>query len=586
LPTAPWDLYDFARDLMDLARRLASADSRMAEARVATALATRARSTARRLRDSLRNDDAALVEIHKSLRRWPDDATAMAAYSATSARLAAGLDRPDEAAAAALELLRLLPRSPAGAARLIAGIDTLFGAGRAQAVRQLLTTARHNPSPDDLVVAGDLRIRDALAAALTGAAVDAEQALARALEAQYPDDTAEATIVRTWTSLLGGPAGYWGVRESADAGGQVARIADLCLAAMLRLDEPPDDAEMWPVTTPIRMNLADDLVPADTTQDGPMIGTYIPVMRRRVTEAITGPLPDDNPDWLPGVRVRQDSTLDGGQFQIELHDLPLAPSGIPAGMVFCLAASDRVRRAIGDEPTLIPALDPVTRHEACWVAADYADQLTALGLEVWRDPLLYVFRELEHQILRHLTDYLSLDELKRLLETWERGRGDGADINSDHVDLERLSAVVRALVRERTPVRDGAGLLRALGSSQSIENAVDAYRQAIMTALPGNEEDTIRITVPSKLAMLASRPATAERVDGAALFDALAEVRQVLGRQPARVALVAPDHTARRLVRGYLRREFPDIPVLSAAEAAPMTTSSLGEARQETVDAR
>ncbi|HEY2595517.1 MAG TPA: hypothetical protein VGK33_16620, partial [Chloroflexota bacterium] len=229
LPTAPWDLYDFARDLMDLARRLASADSRMAEARVATALATRARSTARRLRDSLRNDDAALVEIHKSLRRWPDDATAMAAYSATSARLAAGLDRPDEAAAAALELLRLLPRSPAGAARLIAGIDTLFGAGRAQAVRQLLTTARHNPSPDDLVVAGDLRIRDALAAALTGAAVDAEQALARALEAQYPDDTAEATIVRTWTSLLGGPAGYWGVRESADAGGQVARIADLCL---------------------------------------------------------------------------------------------------------------------------------------------------------------------------------------------------------------------------------------------------------------------------------------------------------------------------------------------------------------------
>lgn len=587
MPTTPWDLYDLARDLTDLGRRLASDGSRVADARLATAMAARARSTARRLRDNLRSDDAAPAELRQSLRRWADDGNAITAYSATNARLAAGLNRPHDAAAAALKVLQHRPRSSAGAARLVAGIDALIRAGQPQTVRPLLATALHSLPPDDFQFVGDLRTRDALAAALTGAASDAEQVLARALEAEYPDDTAETTVVRTWTSLLGDPAGYWRVREAADQGGQVARIADLCLATMLRLDESEDKAAMWPVTTPIRLELADDLVPADTTQDGPMLGTYIPLMRRRVTAVITGPLPDDSPDWLPGVRVRPDPSLGGGQFRISLHEIPQAPSGISSGMVFCLAASDRVRRVIGDEPTLIPTVDPVTRHEATWVPVAHADELTTSGLEVWRDPLLYVFRELEHQILRHLIDYLSIDEVKRLLDIWNRGRGESVGIDGDHVDVERLTAVVRALVRERTPVRDRAALLRALSSSQIIEDAVDAYRQAIMAVLPGNEEDTIRITVPPKLAALASPSATAKSAEGAALFAALAELRQVLGQQPARVALVAADRVARRSVRGYLRPEFPDIPVLSATEAAPTpTTPEPAKTHQETVDAR
>jgi type III secretory pathway component EscV len=387
--------------------------------------------------------------------------------------------------------------------------------------------------------------------------------------------------------LLGDPSGYWRARQTADQDGQVARIADQCLAAMLRLDESDDEAAVWPVTTPIRLSLADDLVPADTTLDGPLLGTYIPLMRRRVTAAITGPLPEGSRDWLPGVRVQRDPSLGDGQFQIALSELPRTPSRIPAGTVFCLAAPDRVRATIGDEPTLIPTLDPVTRHEAAWVSIAYADELTTSGLEVWRDPLLYVLRELEHQILRHLTDYLSIDEVKQLLDIWAQGRSESPGIDGNHVHVERLTALVRALVRECTPVRDGAALLRAVTSSRAIEDAVDAYRQAIVAALPGNEKDTIRIMLPPKLAAVASRSAMAEPVEGAALFTALAEVRQLLARQPTRVALVAADGLARRSVRRYLGPEFPDVPVLSAVEAAPApATPEPAEARRETVEAR
>jgi tetratricopeptide (TPR) repeat protein len=584
-PTVPWDIYDLARDLTDLARRLTSDGSREADARLATSMAARARYTARRRQNSLRGNDAAPAELHKSLQRWADDGNAIAACNATIARLAVWLDRPQDAAAAALEVLRHHPRSPAGAARLIAGIDTLIRAGQPQVVRPLLATALRSLSPDDVQLAGDVRTRDALAAALTGALIDAEQTLARALEAENLGDAVETTVVSTWTSLLGDPAGYWRVRQTADQDGQVARIADQCLAAMLRLDESDDEAAVWPVTTPIQLDLADDLVPPDTTSDGPMLGVYIPLMRRRVTAAITGPLPDGSQNWLPGVRVRWDPSLGEGQFRIALSELPQAPSRIPTGMVFCLAASDRVRAAIGDEPTLIPALDPVTRHEATWVPVAYANELTASGLEVWRDPLLCVFRELERQILHHLSDFLSIDEVKQLLDTWARGRGESADTDGDHVPIERLTAVVRALVRERTPVRDGATLLRAVSSTQAIEEAVDAYRQAIMAALPGNEEDTIRIMVPPKLAALASRSATAGAAEETVQFAALAEVRQLLGRQPARVALVAAGSVARRSVCGYLRPEFPDVPVLSDVEAAPMpTTPEPAAARQETVE--
>jgi hypothetical protein len=128
-------------------------------------------------------------------------------------------------------------------------------------------------------------------------------------------------------------------------------------------------------------------------------------------------------------------------------------------------------------------------------------------------------------------------------------------------------------------------LLRAVSSTQAIEEAVDAYRRAIMAALPGNEEDTVRIMVPPKLAALASRSATTEPTEETVQFAALAEVRQLLGRHPARVALVAAGSVARRSVCGYLRPEFPDVPVLSDVEAAPMpTTPEPAAARQETVE--
>jgi flagellar biosynthesis component FlhA len=165
-------------------------------------------------------------------------------------------------------------------------------------------------------------------------------------------------------------------------------------------------------------------------------------------------------------------------------------------------------------------------------------------------------------LLRHLDLFLSADEVRRLRDDWVTLPG--VRKRSARSQLGRLTAVVRALARERVPLTDGAALLAAAATVGTIDEATDAYRRTAACPLPGSEPDTVRVTVPPRLAALAEDP----QPGGLGLFAALAELRAVLAAQPAPMALVAADSASRRAVRGFLRGEFPDLPVLSAEEAS------------------
>jgi len=298
---------------------------------------------------------------------------------------------------------------------------------------------------------------------------------------------------------------------------------------------------------------------------GPMLGSYIPQMRDRLFDAFTGRPPDAEANWLPGISVSEDPSLGAGRFRIALHEVPRAEPQVPAGMVFCLASPERIRASIAEPGTITPALDPVTRKEAAWVAADRVDAVGAAGIEVWRDPLLFVFRETEYQLRRHLDEFFAADEVERLLRTWKSQLAEDEDVPD--TELERVTAVVRALARDRVPVRDGRALLRAVALAETVADAVEAYRRSIADALPGNEGDTVRVPVPPRLAALAAAPDGTTFPAEHGVFEALAELRRILADQPERVALIAADGPARRMVRRYLAAEFPDVPVLSAIEA-------------------
>jgi len=563
----PWDAYDLARDLSELARKIAATDGREADAHLARA-AEAARRRARQLRDDLRQPDAALAELRAELARHAVCDSAAVACNAAIARLAGVLGRPLDAADAALAVLRARPKAPF-AAVLTAAVDELLQAGEAELARERLASALSLVSGDDAEVSTGLLARAALAAALCGSGSDAERALSQVMRTGADDSAAgtEAGVAAIWTPLLGGLDGYWRVRRSTGADSTTSRIADKCLATLLRLDESDDDEASWPITTPIRVEIAEDLVPPDTSPTGPMLGTYIPQMRHRLSEAFLGPLAGDDPEIVPGIRVRVDLGLGSGRFRISLHEVPRAEAGIPHGMVFCLAPAAKVTSLLGADGDTVPALDPVTRREACWAPAVQADALERSGITVWRDSLLYVFRELEYQLHRHLDEYLSLDEVDRLLARWTSGHDEHEA--SAAPGLDRLTAVVRALARDRVSVRDGGALLRAVASAGGVTGAADEYRRTVAGELPGNEDGMPRIPVPPKLGALVSGPPDAPFPAERGVLQALTELRDVLADQPARVSLVAASDAARRAVRKYLSGEFPDIPVLSASEVTP-----------------
>jgi tetratricopeptide (TPR) repeat protein len=564
----PIDADFLARDLTDLAAKLARDGSRIADAQVAREMIERASAASEHLRGRSYDREAAVAELQRTLRQPDPSGVAAVACHATLARLLLELGRHDEAEDAALKLLRRRPTSPAGAVCLsdavIATSDQLVRAGRAELARPRLEAALEHIPQHDRQLVGNLLARVALVAAWAGAERDAQHALSQAHEAFLASgrDGTVATV-RIWSGALGNPRTYWRLRHAIADDSELAHIADLCLAAMLRLDESDDEAAAWPDVRPI-VELAKDLVPEDTGPEGPMLGAYIPEMRRRVVESITGPLLGDTTDWLPGVRVRSNAAMPRGRFRIKLNEIPRCQRDVPAGMVFCHASSDQVRPHLPEDTAVLPALDPVTRRDATWVASLHTEVLEAAGLRVWRDPLQFVFAELERQVRRNLDAYLTLDQVESLRDQWKAQLGDDAELAP--LDLERLAAMVRLLVRDGAPVRDGISVMRAAAASGSVDDAVRDYRLATADVLPGNDDDTVRIAVPSKLAALSSATARGTSPNPGDVFEALAELRATLADQPARVALVATDDAARRIVRTYTAGEFPDVPVLSDQE--------------------
>jgi len=562
----PLDLEELADDLGGLAGDPRDVPSQAAAAGLAAEFEAAARAAAARLHGMRRDHRAALAEQRQALLRPDPEGNIATACYATTARLEAELKHAERTADAALEVLRRQPKSPGAAARLIDASDQLLRDGKAELVRSRLEAAvARIPDDDDAELAGKLQVRLALAAALSGAEQAAEQALSAGLAALQGTGGGPDDVVGVWRIDLGDPRGYWRLRHALGERGELAELADRCLTAMLRVDESDDDAAYWPTTTPIAVEIADDLVPEDTSSEGPMIGTYIPQMRGRVLESISGGTWDDKSAWIPGVRVRRDSALGPGRFRVLLSDVVHGEAGVPVGMVFCLASAEQTNEHVAEGTATVPTVDPVTQRAAAWVPAEQADKIAAAGIEAWRDPLLFVFRELEHQLLRHLDAYLSLDEVTALRDGWTSQFGEAG---APEVSLQRLTAVVRALVRERVPVTDGIALLRAVAAPGGIDEAVDQYRQAVAASLPGNEADMIRVRVPPKLAALASVVVDGELPAADALFDALAELRGRLAEVPARVALVTVGNAARRAVHGFVSGEYPDVPVLSEQEAS------------------
>jgi tetratricopeptide (TPR) repeat protein len=570
------DTLGFSTDLTDLEQSLIG-DDRNDDARIARYWASRAKVRSEELRDALLAPDAAIAEMAAAVEDASDPVEATA-YRMALTRLMPASGQAAGIVPISVKILAERPDSPAGAMRLCEAAnlvaDRALVSGDIEQARAIIGSAQASVPHYRHALRGALACRGALASAFAGNAQAAEDEIGQARqEFERADPNGEDQVRNAWRSTLVAPEQYWRLRRSTPWSGEVARVGDSCLAAMLRANDP---VTMWPTSTPIILEIAESLVPADTTPEGPMLGEYIPALRRRLADRVTATSVENDRGWLPGVRVRAGNSFADGEFRIQVFEIPCFRGLVPVDSTFCLASPSEAVEAVGsDDPlSVTPALHPVARTPGAWVSSRLADRLEAAGLPLWRDPLLYVFSELEHQLRLHVSEFFEVDEVAGLVKRHAAEDGDASSANDGDrsaagIDLALLTSTIRLLLREGSAIRSWPALLAAVRSSRLPTEAAAEYRRTATgeTII----ETAVTIPVPAHLADLAAREADGTQPRASEVFAAVAELRRDVSAVEGPVSLVVADLAIREIVHSYVSREFPDIAVVGHEDQAAST---------------
>ena len=513
------------------------------------------------------------------------------AVQAGLARLAAAKD-PEGAADAYCTLLKAEPVRFADARHAMnriarqwvtEGDELIPSDGSAAAARYAKALAMEiGDSPD---VAADAIAGRAFIAAAAGQSAEAQAELQRLVEAArdaatnvvsdrfnalVPDEQtlwrADATLERINAAL---PTGHRALRDAAATGR---------LALLDRLNhwytDSSDDENRWPIATPIALEIGSGLIPEDTGENWALFKTYIPEMRQRI-QSRSGVL-------APGVKVRGSSSPDPGAYSIAILDVPrpLEAGSVPVGQRFCPAAPEQLQTLGIPTEALHPAREPGKRSLGCWIGKQHWKRVEKAKLDLWADPLVFVIRQLEVSILRHLHELLGVDEAWKIAVKWQEASATKDLVNtvlSSPADRLHFARLARVLVRDRVPLVRGDIILEALRATPlhaiSLPAAIRSIRLQLRDSLPGNGPNTQRLELPGEWEKVVSRWAggAREAPDPHEVHKLVHSVREEFSSSmkdshDGDVALVVRDAAAAPLVRHLLRHEIPDVAVLAREE--------------------
>jgi hypothetical protein len=304
-----------------------------------------------------------------------------------------------------------------------------------------------------------------------------------------------------------------------------------------------------------------------------LIGHSLPRTRQRIVDAMGV--------TIPAIRVSVtplDERLARNAYELRLSELPQTWGVVEPGQSFCpdLLAG---RLGLADVPRKA-AYNPRTRQEdGFWTDPETAKRVEAAGVVPW-DEFEYMTRHLEAVLLDNLDSFLGVQEASALRDGWLKG----AEVNlpAEPHTLARLARLLRGLVQEGVPLRNGAAILGALDGhdGEDVSALVEAAREQMKADLPGNDATRTPLhfadAFEEELAR-GRRGAGGKVVHGLPcqaadrLLAALAGALEA--RRSARLVLIVRRDGLRPLVRRLLerldRRLWPDVVVLSAREQLP-----------------
>ena len=343
-----------------------------------------------------------------------------------------------------------------------------------------------------------------------------------------------------------------------------------------------DSALRTPVVTPIVVEIGHRLIPDDPGPGWVLLKTYLPEMRARIQSEMGMS--------VPGVRIRSSDALDAQSYVISINDVPVVSGNVYGDKRFTPASPAALDQAGVTLAGPVDGTDPTTGKPGNWVNYEDWDAVTDAGFELWDDALDFIVRHLESVLRQNLADFLGLQKVENLLETWSETEESTTLIATalpDDASRLRFARVLRALVGEQVPITRWQRILETVQQTgldaDDVIPVISAVRRQLKVQLPGNAPDARRVELPAGLedkvhrqlrhrngkTFLALLPETTQEV-----IDTLHKRADANDRD---TVLVTRTDELRPYLYRLVSLEFPYIMVLARAEVhagAPITAEA------------
>lgn len=288
---------------------------------------------------------------------------------------------------------------------------------------------------------------------------------------------------------------------------------------------------------------------------------------------------------LPPVRVNDNLNLRPREYVIQLRGAEIARYELVSGHELGIPA-DKVEPALGGKPTK----EPTFGLDAYWIPKEKIEQALRTGYTVVED-VGVLGTHLIESVRRHAHELLSRQDAKSFCDrVGQESPKAVEDLVPKVLSLAVVQKVLQGLLRERVSIRDGVGILEALGEAAAMtKNPIlltEYVRQAIRRSLVKNhlnpKGELHAYFVDNRLEH-AIENAVEHGEHTSSLGTSPEVMRNLIERfrtvfpAPQTTAVVVTSAGIRYFLRQILESSFPNLVVLSHNEVpAEITVRSRG----------
>jgi flagellar biosynthesis protein FlhA len=312
-------------------------------------------------------------------------------------------------------------------------------------------------------------------------------------------------------------------------------------------------------------------------------GSESPLMKR--IGAIRRQLASELGYLLPPVRVNDNLSLRPREYVIHLRGVEIARYELVAGHELGIP-SNKVEPGLSVRPTKEPAFE----LDAYWIPKDRTEQALRAGYTLVED-VGVIGTHLIELVRRHAHELFSRQDAKVYCERVSRDSSKVVeDLVPKVISLATVQRVLQNLLRERVSIRDGVGILEALGEAAAMtKNPVlltEYVRQSIRRSLLKGH-----VTAKGQLQAYLLDPTLEQAMEGAIehgeqtssigmnpemIRDLIERIRAMFPA-PQAGAVIVTSSGVRHFLRQILESSFPNVVVFSHNEIPPDTAiHSLG----------